>query len=64
MNENVIALNSFDSHITTDHRMCKMGVQTSCIFVPSIPGMLLIPQNVMYIQKLMSLLKGISPTPT
>lgn len=47
-NDNVIALNTFDPLITTDCSMYKMDIQTSCIFVPSVPGMLT-PQDVMYI---------------
>lgn len=36
-------------------------MQTSCIFVPAIPDMLLPPQKVMYIWELMKLSKGDFP---
>ena len=58
-----IALNTPDSLITTEHSVCKTHRQTSCIFVPSIPGMLFVPQNVMYTQEVMSLQRGTPPPP-
>lgn len=61
MNENVVALNTFNVLITTNCSTYKVDGQTSCIFVPSIPGMLLTPQNIMHIQELRSLLKGKFP---
>lgn len=63
MTENVIVLNTFGSLTTTDRSMYKMDIQTSCIFVPSIPDILLTPQKEMYIQELMGLLKGDFPPP-